>query len=143
MRAYLPAAREGAALQDHLAALADRLRERLISPLFQSDIEARQRARRVPSYRPNLPHRPQLQFYAASGRLGQVVRRPEGAVLQHPGGEAPLGILSSAAEWALEQRAFSSQQLAARFHWLTEDEVQQLVQLLLQAELVFPYQPEL
>lgn len=143
MRAYLPAAREGTALQDHLAALADRLRERLTSPLFHSDIEARQRARRVPAYRPNLPNRPQLHFYAASGRLGQVVRRPEGALLQHPGGEAPLGLLSTAAEWALQQRAFSSQQLGARFHWLTKDEVQQLVQLLLQVELVFPYQPEL
>jgi hypothetical protein len=142
IRAYLPSG-GGDGLREHLSGLADRLRDRLLSPLFLAELEARQRGRQGRAYRPNLPQRPQLHFYAASGRAGQVVRRHEGAVLQHPGGEAPLGSLSSAAEWALEQRAFSREQLSARFHWLSEDEVATLVNLLTGAELFFPYNPTL
>ncbi len=145
LRAYLPDAREhgGAALDAHLAMLAERLAASLSSPLFRDDLTVRQRSLASPAYRPDLPHRPALDFYASKGIAAEVVRRPEGAMLRHPGGEAPLGPLSEPAQWMLEQRAFSRQQLAARFVWLDAEEAGELIRLFEQAGLIFSYKPDL
>ncbi len=47
------------------------------------------------------------------------------------------------AQWALEQKAFSLQQLAARFPWMTSDESEALVALMVRADLVYSYKPEI
>jgi len=144
-RAYLPDAREqgGSALEAHMAALAERFAATMTSPVFRDDLAARQRSLASRAYRPNLPKRPQLNFFAASGRPAEVVRRPEGAVLRYASGEAPLGMLSEPAQWALGQPAFSLQQLAARFSWLDKAEAEGLVRLFEKAGLIFPYTPEM
>lgn len=144
-RAYLPDAREGEgkALSIHLSMLADKVASSLTSPLFRDDLTARQRSLANPAYRPNLPERPALDFYASKGVAAEIVRRPEGAMLRHPAGEVPLGPLAEPARWLLEQRAFSRQQLAAQFAWLDAAEVESLVRLFEQAGLTFAYKPEL
>lgn len=144
-RAYLPDAREsgGSAMGERLQGLAARLAGILSSPLFLADVAAYQRALATRPYRPDLPARPKLSFYAATGRPAEVVRRLAGAVLRHATGEAPLGPLSGPAQWALEQEAFSLQQLAARFPWMTSEEGEGLVALMVRADLVFFYKPEL
>ena len=52
-------------------------------------------------------------------------------------------MLAEAAEWAIGQAAFSEQQLQAQFSWLSEAEVQSLVQLLVRADAITPYEPQL
>lgn len=145
LRGYLPDAREagGAALTGHLGLLAERLAMVLTSPLFRDDLTARQRSLASSAYRPNLPQRPSLDFFASKGVAAEVVRRVDGALLRYPGGEAPLGPLSGPAQWMLDQRAFSREQLAARFAWLDASEVEKLVRLFEKAGLIFPYRPEL
>jgi hypothetical protein len=143
LRAYLADGRDAGALADHLATLAEKITATLESPLFRSDVIVRQRSLAGRYYQPNLPDRPALSFYAATGRPAQVLRRAEGAVLRHGNGEDPLGLLSGPAQWVLEQQAFAVQQLAARFAWMQPGEVTTLIRLFEQAGLIQAYQPQM
>jgi hypothetical protein len=144
-RAYLPDARneDGGKLDLHLKKLAARLAAIMESPRFRSDLAARQLSLPGSCYTVDLPNLPTLQFYARTERPAGVKRRGEGAFLVHGGGSAPLGLSGDAAEWALDQQAFSVEQLGARFNWLPEADLESLVRLMETLGLTSRYTPRL
>ena len=66
----------------------------------------------------------------------------DGAALVVSGRRAPLGELGKVAEWAIQQRSFSSQQLTANYPWLTGQEVDGLITLLEDSGLFVAYEPK-
>jgi len=139
-RAYLPDGRTAdAALREHLAGLSEKLAAILRSPSFENRLRNRQRAIVLDDVAVDLQDRRKLDYYARTGSPVEVV----GDRLRHGRGEEPLGLLADAAEWALGQAAFSEQQLQAQFSWLSETEVQSLVQLLVRTGAFTPYEPQL
>ena len=139
-RAYLPDGRTAdAALREHLAGLSEKLAAILRSTLFENRLRNRQRAIVLDDVAVDLQDRRKLDYYARTGSPVEVV----GDRLRHGRGEEPLGLLVDAAEWALGQAAFSEQQLQAQFSWLSETEVQSLVQLLVRTGAFTPYEPQL
>jgi ribosomal protein L16 Arg81 hydroxylase len=144
-RAYISDGRqdEGAALQADLDGLAGRVAELIRSPLFADELTARQRALAPRDFAFDFRERPKVDYYARTERPAEVDWRLSGAVLRHGHSEDALGALARPAEWALEQAAFSEQQLHARFGWLDETEVRKLVQLLTRSQLFVPYDPPL
>jgi hypothetical protein len=113
------------------------------SPAFETKLVARQRALARSAHRPNLRIRERLDYHASTGRPFQVDQRTAGAVLIHQSGELPLGVLADAVEWALDQSMFAEQQLEAQFPWLSEQEVEELIQTLTSAGLIQRSNPAL
>jgi len=139
-RAYLPDGRaDDAALREHLAGLSEKLAAILRSPSFEIRLRNRQRAIVRDDAAVDLQDRRKLDYYAHTGSPVEVV----GDRLRHGRGEEPLGLLAEAAEWAIGQAAFSQQLLQAQFSWLSEAEVQRLVQLLVKVGAFTPYEPQL
>lgn len=143
-RAYLPDGRsEPAALRSHLAELADALGALVRSPLFETELTNRQRALVLRAEVVDLGKREKLDHYAATGTRAELERRPDGAILRHARGEEPLGPLGEPVEWVLGQQAFSTQQLGARFKWLSVDELRRVLEIVTRAGLFASYEPEL
>ncbi|HEX9953687.1 MAG TPA: cupin domain-containing protein [Allosphingosinicella sp.] len=144
-RAYLPDAREeqGAALSARLSVLAGKVAAMMQTRRFGLNVEARQRALALTAHRVDLPGRPKLAFYARSDRAAHVVKRNEGAFLRHPGGEAALGLSADAAAWAIDQRAFSAEQMFARYPWMEQNELRALIEMLVRLRLFESYQPSI
>ena len=143
-RSYLPDGRsDGAGLGSRLSELAEKVAAMMQTPAFASEVINRQRALASPSYAFALPDRPKLNFLARTDTHAEVVRRDEGAYLRLRNGEAPLGRVGDAADWLLEQSAFSIEQLLARYPWQPEDELRALVDLVRRADLFRPYKPAL
>jgi ribosomal protein L16 Arg81 hydroxylase len=142
--AYLPDGRsEPAALRLHLAELADALGALVRSPLFETELTNRQRALVMRAEGVDLRKREKLDHYAATGSRAEVERHPDGAILCHARGEEPLEQLGEPIEWLLGQQAFSTQQLKARFKWLSESEVRRVLEIVTRAGLFASYEPEL
>lgn len=112
-RAYLPDARDEAALAERLASLADRLRVVLTSPSFALDVLNHQRdlARLPADYA--LPAQAQATWYSVT-RRAHVARRDQGFAIVFDGGEIPVGASYPTLEWMLRQRLFSLDDAAAR-----------------------------
>lgn len=143
-RAYLPNGRsDPAAVRERLEELSAAVNEMLRSPLFETEVIKQQRERVLDDGGVALRDRKPLDHFATTGAGAQVVSRAGGAVLCHRGGEIPLAILGEPVEWALAQQSFNAQQLAARYKWLSADEVNRVIQLLTEAGLFVPYQPQL
>jgi hypothetical protein len=90
-----------------------------------------------------LRDRKALDHFATTGEGAEVVWQSAGAALRHRRGETALGLLAEPVEWALGQQSFSVQQLAARYQWLSADEVTRVIRLLSEAGLFVPYKPQL
>src|SRR5688572_8535373 len=105
-RAYLPDARNEAALRERLGKLADRVRAMITSPAFAIDVLNHQRslASAEPGYR--LPAQQPPSWYSIA-RPAQVVRRDAGFTVVFEGGEIALGAAYPTVEWILKQRMFS------------------------------------
>jgi ribosomal protein L16 Arg81 hydroxylase len=112
-RAYLPDARDGAALRDRLAGLAERVKTVMTSPSFAIDLLNHQRglARRPADY--GLPAQAKASWYSV-GRRAHVARRDHGFAVVFDGGEIPVGASYPTIEWMLRQRLFSLDDAAAR-----------------------------
>ena len=142
-REYLPDARDGDALRDRLAELADRIGAIVRSPAFLEEVATSQRRLSRPARTPALPARPALDAYARTGRPAEVVRGPEGAMLRAGGGAQPLGGLAEEAEWLLGRPAFVMPELRARYPHRTEDELQGLIARFVRADLIASYSPQI
>ena len=142
-RAYLPDGRvdDGASLRAQLDRLAGKIADLVRSPLFAGELTARQRALARPDFDFDFRDRPKANYFARTGNSAEIDWKLTGPVLRHGNAEEPLGPLASAAEWALEQPAFSEPQLHARFAWLSDSEVDELVTLLTRQGLFAPYDP--
>ena len=144
-RDYLPDGREGGgeALRLRLAGLADRLAGILRSPAFLAEVVTGQ-AKLVQNARaPAVPVRPALQAFARTDRAAEIVRTDAQAVLRVAGaGDVPLGALVEEAEWVIGEPAVVDQQCFARFPHRPEAEVRDLLERLVRAGLIVPYQPK-
>ena len=141
-RAYLPDGRsDPEELRGRLSELAEEVGAMMHSPLFETLLVNRQRALVKRPAEVDIQGQGKLEHYAATGQPAQVDWRPEGALLRHARGQEPLGTIGEPMEWALEQQAFSRQQLEARFHWLTEEEAGRLIELLTRLGLFARYEP--
>ena len=143
-RAYLPDGRDDpAALRARLAELGEAVGEWSTSPLLETELVKQQRERVLDDGTVELRDRKALDHFAATGEGAEVAWQAAGAVLRHRRGETALGLLGEPVEWALGQPSFSAQQLAARYKWLSADEVARAIGLLTEAGLFAPYQPQL
>ena len=143
-REYLPDGRsDPALLREHLGELAHKIAEIMRSPMFQTLLVNRQRALVSSADGVELQNLGKLNHYAATGQQAEVEWPHSGAVLRHARGEEPLGAIGEPMEWALQQQAFSKQQLRARFHWLSADEAERLLSLVTKLGLFAPYEPTL
>jgi lysine-specific demethylase/histidyl-hydroxylase NO66 len=112
-RAYLPDARDEAALRERLTALADRLRAVMISPSFAIDVLNHQRDLGRPQASYELPGQASTAWYSVA-RRAHVARRDQGFAIVFDGGELPVGATYPTLEWILRQRLFSVDDAAAR-----------------------------
>jgi hypothetical protein len=112
-RAYLPDARDEAALRARLSALADRVRTVLASPAFAVDVLNHQRGLGRPPAGYGLPARQPPAWYSVA-RRAQVLRRDAGFAVAFEGGEIAVGASYPTVEWILKQRMFSVDDALAR-----------------------------
>lgn len=113
MREYLPPARNAAALQRQLSAVAERLAAMANTPGLFEDIAVRQRtlASPVPTVEAAAPP----DFFVRTALACAVEQPLTGSILVIGNHRLPAGLISDAARWAFAQPSFSWPQLAARF----------------------------
>ncbi len=104
-RAYLPDARH-AALDEHLAKLADRVKAVITSPAFATDVLNHQRGLAGAPADYDLPAQAAPAWYSVA-RRAQVVRRDTGYAAVFDQGAIALGATYPTVEWMLKQRMFS------------------------------------
>jgi lysine-specific demethylase/histidyl-hydroxylase NO66 len=129
-RAYLPDARDKAALGAHLASLAQRLDELMTSQAFAIDVQNHQRSFMGSPAAFELPAQKRPQFFSTV-KKGQVVRRREGFAAVVDKTEIAVAAAGPAIAWLLQQRMFSYDDLVARFPFVDEAELRPLLQQLL------------
>jgi len=112
-RAYLPDARDAAALAERLAKLADRVRTVMTSPAFAVDVLTHQRELGRPPAAFVLPVRSPPAWFSVA-RRAQLLRRDAGYAVAFEGGEIPVGATYPTLEWLLKQRLFSVDDALAR-----------------------------
>ena len=112
-RAYLPDARDEAALRERLAKLGDRVRAVMASPAFAVDVLNHQRELARPPAGFALPERRPPAWFTVA-RRAQVARRDAGFAVTFEGGEIPVGTTYPTVEWLLKQRMFSVDDALAR-----------------------------
>ena len=134
-RAYLPDARDEAALRERLAALAERLKAVMTSPAFAIDVLNHQRdLGRLPADY-GLPAQAQATWYSVT-RRAHVARRDSGFAVVFDGGEIPVGASFPTIEWMLRQRLFSLDDAAARQASVDRAELQRDIERLERAGIV-------
>lgn len=112
-RAYLPDAKDEAALRERLAKLGDRVRAVMASPAFAVDVLNHQRDLARPPAAFGLPERHPPAWFSVA-RRAQVTRRDAGFAVTFEGGEIPVGATYPTVEWLLKQRMFSVDDALAR-----------------------------
>jgi bifunctional lysine-specific demethylase and histidyl-hydroxylase NO66 len=112
-RAWLPDAREGAALGERLAMLAERIRAVMNSKAFALDVLNHQRDLARPPVSFDLPAQHPPAWYSVAQRA-EVQRRDAGFAVAFAGGEIPVGATYPTIEWVLKQRLFSVDDALAR-----------------------------
>jgi lysine-specific demethylase/histidyl-hydroxylase NO66 len=105
-RAYLPDARDEAALRERLATLGDRVRTIMTSPAFAIDVLNHQRSLAITEVGYRLPAQKPPSWYSIA-RPAQVVRRDSGYAAVFEQGEIALGAAYPTIDWILKQRMFS------------------------------------
>ncbi|MBV6416956.1 MAG: hypothetical protein CMLOHMNK_01574 [Steroidobacteraceae bacterium] len=112
-RAYLPDARDPAALQACLERLAARVRDVMQSPAFATDVQVHQRALGSAAADYRLPAQSPPAWYSL-GKAARLVRRDSGFAVVHDGGEIAVGASYPTIEWLLGQRMFALEDAMAR-----------------------------
>lgn len=112
-RAYLPDARDGSALGERLAKLADRVRAYMTSPAFALEVQNHQRSLARPPASFELPARRAPAWYSVA-RPARLLRRDAGFAVAFEGGEIAVGATYPTLEWVLKQRLFSVDDALAR-----------------------------
>lgn len=137
-RAYLPDGRtDGAGLGQRLADLAARLSVILQGPAFRASVATEQRKLITREHFVDLPQRPALHWYQATGTLGSVERARSGWMLQANGRSWTISEGLEGLQWALGRAAFSRQELEARVPH-EADAAEAMIRLLLEARLFVP-----
>lgn len=128
-RAYLPDAREPAALSQQLARLAQQLSRMMASPAFMIEVQNHQRSFVSPPAAFGLPNRQRPQYFSPATRA-QVVRRDEGFSVVIGRVHVDVGAAHPAVSWLFQQRLFSFDDLVARFPFVDESELQAILKQL-------------
>jgi ribosomal protein L16 Arg81 hydroxylase len=128
-RAYLPDASDSAALAGQLARLAQHLQRLMTSPSFAIEVRNHQRSFATSPAAFELPARQRAKYYSTAKR-GQVVRRHEGFSVQIDGKQIDVGATFPAVGWLLQQRLFSFDDLVARFPFVDEGELREVLRQL-------------
>jgi ribosomal protein L16 Arg81 hydroxylase len=136
-RAYLPDARDAAALQGRLATLADRLKAIATSPAFAADVLNHQRGLATAAVDYELPAQSASSWFAVA-RPVKVVRRDAGHAAQFDGREIALGATYPAVEWLVQQRYFSLEDALARHPAVQRAELQAILDQLVKAGVLAP-----
>jgi len=131
-REYLPDARDGTALRERLAALAERVKAVMTSPAFAVDVMNHQRDLARPPADYGLPAQLKATWYSVA-RPAQVLRRDQAYVAAYQGGEIALGADWPTVDWMLKQRVFSLEDAAARQTGLDRAEFQRDLDQLIRA----------
>jgi hypothetical protein len=144
-REYLPDARRGdeRELAERLTSLGERMMKILTSGGFAAKLGDRQRQLVEQNVAFRLPERRRLDFYARTDQPVDLRREGCMVMLTSAGRTLSLESVGRAAEWILDQAAFSLQQLAANFPYLGEAELKALVQTLEGMGIIFAYEPEI
>lgn len=134
-RAYLPDARNPAELQERLARLGDRIRTVMTSPAFAVEVLNLQRdlARAPAAY--SLPAQAQTTWYSVA-RRARMMRRDQGYVVVHEGGEIAVGSTYPTIEWVIKQRLFSLEDAASRQPCVERQELLRDLDLLARAGII-------
>jgi len=136
IRAYLPDGRtDPAALDAHLAALAETVAELVRSPKLREQLQARQRRLPPRAHTPALPATPRLTMWVRTDQPGELVRDGDALLLHTARGVLAAGAYEEELGWALAQQAFAAEHLPARFPWLGEADQQAILRLLEQGGL--------
>lgn len=144
-RAYLPGPddRDGQALREALAGLADRIAATMKSPAFQIEVMHEQRRAAVPRHPVALPARPTSDYFARTERAAELHRSADGMMLVVAGAGQPLGIAGAAVEWALSRPAFSVLELDARFPHVPLETRRDCVAMMVGQGLIRRFTPDL
>jgi len=134
-RAYLPDARNEAALRERLGKLADRVRAMISSPAFAVDVLNHQRSLASPPAAYELPAQQPPSWYSI-GRPAQVVRRDAGFAVVFERGEIALGAAYPTVEWLFKQRMFSLGDALSRQPGVDPTELRGVLQQLLAAGVI-------
>jgi len=140
-RAYLPRAEAdgGAALQAHLADLAERLKAMLTAPAFVSEVVEMQQAIRGELTEYDLPNTQSLTAYAlAPGQPTEITRSAEGWIMRTRTGVIPLNGVQKAAAWLMGRPVFTTEELSAWFPLADPALLDALVGNLVRAGVIVP-----
>jgi lysine-specific demethylase/histidyl-hydroxylase NO66 len=142
-REYLPDARGGGDrdLAERLTSLGERMMQILKTPGFAAKLGNRQGQLVERNVAFTLPEQRRLDFYARTQQPVELRREGGILLLTSAGRSLSLGSAAPAAEWILDQTAFSLQQLAATFPYLDEAELREVVQTLEGMKILFGYEP--
>ncbi|MFN0182905.1 MAG: JmjC domain-containing protein [Aquabacterium sp.] len=136
-RADLPDAMDADALASHLAGLAHRLEQLMLSESFAIDVRNHQRSFATSAAGFSLPARQRSQYYAVA-RRGPVLRRPQGYSVQIEQQVVNVGAAHAAVDWLLQQRFFALDDLLARFHAVDEAEMRAVLARLVDVGAIAP-----
>jgi hypothetical protein len=125
-RAYLPDARDAAALRAQLATLCGLVQELATSPAFALDVLNHQRGLSGQPAGFDLPSQKRPRYFAPA-RTVEVRNGPEGYALVTERGELRIGAPWPAIDWLLQQQAGSLPDALARFPFVDEAELLQAV----------------
>jgi bifunctional lysine-specific demethylase and histidyl-hydroxylase NO66 len=139
MRAYLPPASDGDALETWLHTLGDTIASLVCSRAMREDIAVKQRTLSPVPHRATLPDIEASPVFVRTAKPGQIVQPLDGSHVACEGGTIALGLLSDAARWTLDGRAFSIAQLRARFSHHPVAELDDLLDRLATADLIAPH----
>lgn len=139
-RGYLPDARTegGAALRQHLADLAERLKAVLTSPEFATEVGAEQRILQAPRATYALPQQTIIHYFQATGREATVVAKGRRRLLRTGQAEVELGEAHEAVSWMLGRPAFAFEEVTANFPQFSEATLKAAMELLARAGVTAP-----
>jgi len=135
-RAYLPDAREPAALRARLAALGSRVAQAMTSPAFVIDVLNAQRelvGGGEADY--GLPAQVPPAWYSLA-KSARVVRREGGYAVAFEGGEIAIGATHPTIAWMLSQRLFALDDALARQNGVDSRELRADLEMLLRAGVI-------
>ncbi len=136
-RAYLPDARDPAALAARLAQLAGRVREVMTAPAFAIDVQNHQREAGGVAADYGLPAQSPPAWYSLA-KAARLVRRDAGFAVVYDGGEIAIGATYPTIEWLLGQRLFALEDAMARQPGVDPGELRRDLERLIGAGVLAP-----
>jgi ribosomal protein L16 Arg81 hydroxylase len=134
-RAYLPDARDPAALAVRLSQLGDRVKALMASLSFATDVLNGQRELAGVAAHYQLPAQSPPAWYSLAKRA-RLLRRDSGFAVVHEGGEIPVGATWPTVEWMLSQRMFALDDAVARQAGVDREELRADLERLLDAGIL-------